>query len=161
MRTVTMFCAVLALTACGNDNANDAPAPPPVAQSEAAPVPVALPRTPAPAGARVYFIEPADGAQVSSPVRIEFGAEGVAIVKAGDNQAASGHHHLIVDADLPDPSLPIPASERYIHFGDGSTATELTLAPGEHTLTLLLGDHLHVPHDPPVRSETITIVVTD
>ena len=81
------------------------------------------------------------------------------IVKAGDNAPNSGHHHLIIDAPLPNMSLPIPADDNYIHFGDGSTATERTLAPGEHTLQLLLGDHLHVPHDPPVMSGTITITV--
>ena len=64
-----------------------------------------------------------------------------------------------VDADLPDPGMPIPADENHIHFGDGSTATELTLAPGEHTLRLILGDHLHIPHDPPVTSDPITITV--
>jgi hypothetical protein len=64
-----------------------------------------------------------------------------------------------VDAGLPDPGLPIPADENHIHFGDGSTSTELALAPGPHTLQLLLGDHLHIPHNPPVTSEIISITV--
>ena len=71
----------------------------------------------------------------------------------------TGHHHLIIDADLPDLGMPIPANDSYIHFGDGSTATEITLEPGQHTLQMLLGDHLHVPHDPPIVSEPITITV--
>ena len=119
----------------------------------------ALPRTASPDGARVFFVTPADGDTVSNPVRVEFGIEGMSVAKAGDDVLHSGHHHLIVDADLPDLGMPIPASDNYIHFGDGSTSTELTLAPGEHTLQLLLGDHLHIPHDPPVASETITITV--
>jgi hypothetical protein len=119
----------------------------------------ALPRTAAPEGARVYFIVPADGDTVTSPVDVEFGIEGMAVVPAGVEQAASGHHHLIVDAELPDPTLPIPKSDHYIHFGDGSTSTTLELEPGEHTLQLVLGDHLHIQHSPPVHSEVIRITV--
>ena len=107
----------------------------------------------------MFFITPADGDTVSSPVTIEFGIEGMSVVAAGVNEAHSGHHHLIVDADLPNMGMPIPADDNYIHFGDASTSTTLELAPGEHTLRLLLGDHLHIPHDPPVMSESITIVV--
>ena len=118
-----------------------------------------LPRTASVPGARVYFITPADGATVSNPVTIEFGIEGMTVVKAGDDAAGSGHHHLLIDTGLPDPGLPIPADENHVHFGDGSTSTELTLVPGTHTLQLLLGDHLHIPHDPPVTSETISITV--
>ena len=81
------------------------------------------------------------------------------IVKAGDKQPHSGHHHLLIDTDLPDPGLPVPADAHHVHFGDGSTTTEITLAAGEHTLQLLLGDHLHIPHDPPVVSNPITITV--
>ena len=119
----------------------------------------AMPRTESAAGARVFFITPADGDSVSSPVRIEFGIEGMAVVKAGENAPSSGHHHLLVNTGLPELGLPIPADSNHIHFGDGSTATELSLEPGEHTLQLLLGDHLHIPHDPPVVSETITVTV--
>jgi hypothetical protein len=132
----------------------------PVADEAASTQPASMPRTPSPEGARVFFITPADGDTVSSPVKIEFGIEGMSVVAAGVDETASGHHHLIVDADLPDNlGMPIPADEHYIHFGDGSTSTEITLEPGQHTLKLLLGDHRHVPHDPPVMSETITITV--
>lgn len=119
----------------------------------------ALARTPSPDGARVFFITPADGAVVSNPVVIDFGIAGMSVTKAGDNRPDSGHHHLLIDAELPDLSLPIPASANYVHFGDGSTSTEITLEPGQHTLRMLLGDHLHIPHDPPVISEPITITV--
>jgi hypothetical protein len=119
----------------------------------------ALPRTTSPEGASVFFIIPADGDTVSSPVFVEFGLQGMAVVKAGDEQPESGHHHLIIDAQLPDLALPIPADDNYRHFGDASTSTEVTLDPGEHTLRLLLGDHRHIPHDPPLMSDTITIVV--
>lgn len=118
-----------------------------------------LPRSPAPAEARVFFITPEDGATVTSPVAIEFGIEGMDVVTAGTEKANAGHHHLLVDTGLPATDQPIPADEQHIHFGDASTATELELEPGEHSLQLLLGDHLHIPHDPPVTSDVITITV--
>jgi hypothetical protein len=155
------FAATLFLVgACGQQEAEPVAAEEPAAEAPAAAEqPAALPRTSAPEGASVFFITPADGDTVSSPVAIEFGIEGMSVVAAGVNEEHSGHHHLIVDADLPNMGLPIPADNNYIHFGDASTSTELELAPGEHTLRLLLGDHLHIPHDPPVMSDSITIVV--
>jgi hypothetical protein len=66
---------------------------------------------------------PADGANVKNPIRIEFGIAGMDVVKAGDDQPNSGHHHLLIDTDLPDLGLPIPADEHHVHFGDGSTTT--------------------------------------
>jgi len=66
---------------------------------------------------------------------------------------------VLIDTDLPDLSLPIPADENHVHFGDGRTSTELTLQPGQHTLQMLLGDHMHIPHDPALMSDTITITV--
>ena len=107
----------------------------------------------------MFFISPADGETVSNPVRVVFGIEGMTVVPAGDDTMHSGHHHLLIDTDLPDPGLPIPKDDNHVHFGDGSTETEITLEPGEHTLQLMLGDHLHIPHDPPVTSEQITISV--
>jgi hypothetical protein len=154
----TVLAAASLAAACGQKSAEE-PAAEPAAVSEPATAPAALPRTASPEGARVYFVSPADGDTVSNPVRIEFGIEGMSVVPAGNMTEHSGHHHLIVDADLPNPGMPIPADDNHIHFGDGSTATELTLAPGEHTLQLILGDHLHIPHDPPVTSEPITITV--
>jgi len=126
---------------------------------EEASAPATLPRTLSPEGASVFFITPADGDTVSSPVRIEFGIEGMIVLPAGTEQAHSGHHHLLVDAALPDLGMPIPADAAHIHFGDASTSTELDLEPGEHTLQLLLGDYLHIPHDPPLVSQQIAITV--
>ncbi len=156
----TAITTFLLASACSQQETPDAgssPADEPVAADAAEPT--ALPRTASPEGASVFFISPADGDTVTSPVSIEFGIGGMSVVTAGDNQSQSGHHHLLVDTDLPDMTLPIPADENHIHFGDASTSTDLTLEPGEHTLRLLLGDHLHVPHDPPVISESITILV--
>ena len=155
-RNILIGGSILVLVACGDrsvseENVADVAEPPKPATT--------LPRTDSIAGASVFFITPADGATVSNPVAIEFGIEGMTVVKAGDNQPASGHHHLLIDTELPDLSLPIPADAQHIHFGDGSTATEVTLEPGEHQLQMLLGDHLHIPHNPPVVSDRITITV--
>jgi len=122
---------------------------------------ISLPRSESPEGARVFFITPADGATVESPVLIEFGIEGMTVVPAGTAHEHGGHHHLIINAELPRADMPIPANDNYVHFGDGSTSTSIELPPGEHSLQLLLGDHLHIPHNPPVSSEKITITVAD
>lgn len=150
----------VSLAGCGQDAGDDAPSSEVSNTVEtASEQPLALPRTAAPDSARVWFVSPADGETVSDPVVIEFGAEGISVVRAGVDAPQSGHHHLIIDAELPDLSLPIPASDHYVHFGDASTKTERTLGPGTHTLQLLLGDYRHVPHDPPVMSGVVTITV--
>jgi hypothetical protein len=120
---------------------------------------LALERTPAPPGAKLYLISPADGATVTSPVVVRFGLSGMGVAPAGVAFEATGHHHLIVDAPLPPPDQPIPQDAQHLHFGKGQTETALTLAPGKHTLQLLLGDANHVPHDPPVASEKVTVTV--
>ena len=146
---------LLLITACGGET----PAPASVAAPAADPEPAALPRTTSVAGATVFFISPADGDTVSNPVRVVFGIEGMEVVPAGENAPHSGHHHLLIDTGLPDLGLPIPKDAQHVHFGDGSTATEITLEPGQHTLQMLLGDHLHIPHDPPLVSDPITVLV--
>ncbi|MEM6511712.1 MAG: DUF4399 domain-containing protein [Pseudomonadota bacterium] len=112
-----------------------------------------------PEGARVFFVNIADGDTVSSPFTVEFGLEGMTVTTAGDDTENSGHHHLIIDAPLPDLTMAVPSDNNYRHFGDGSSSAELALEPGEHTLQLLLGDWLHRPHDPAVYSDVITITV--
>lgn len=122
---------------------------------------VAQERTPSPKGAEVDIVSPTDGATVTSPVRVRFGLKGMGIAPAGIAFENSGHHHLLIDTEVPkDLSQPVPTDANHVHFGKGQTETELTLAPGKHTLQLLLGDHLHVPHSPPVMSKKITITVT-
>ncbi len=114
----------------------------------------------APAGAKVYFIEPQDGATVGSTFLVKFGLSGMGVAPAGTDRENTGHHHILIDLDeLPDMTKPLPATDNIVHFGGGQTETELTLPPGEHTLQLLLGNHLHIPHDKPVISEKITITV--
>lgn len=111
-----------------------------------------LPRTPSPHGAGVHFITPADGDAVSSPLRIQPGIEGLSVTKAGDNQPDSGHHHLLIDDDLQGRGKAEPASENLVQPGDGRISAESTLEPGQPIRRMLLGDHGHIPHDPPLFS---------
>lgn len=162
IRALISCSLITVLAACSPEppvqiEASGAPQAAPAAET-ANPV---LPRTASVDGARVFFITPQDGANVSSPVAIEFGIEGMSIVSAGNAAPHSGHHHLLIDTGLPDLSLPIPADARHVHFGDGSTRTEISLAPGEHTLQMLLGDYLHIPHDPPLASAVITVMISE
>lgn len=119
----------------------------------------AMAATPVPKDAKVYLISPADGAKVTGPVTVRFGLSGMGVAPAGVDHANTGHHHLIIDADLPPLDKPIPKDDRHRHFGNGQTETTLDLPPGKHTLQLLLGDFNHVPHDPSLKSEKITITV--
>lgn len=126
----------------------------------AAPTMADTPRTPAPEGAKVYFIAPQDGATVDKTFTVKFGLKGMGVAPAGSEAPATGHHHLLVDAtELPALDKPLPASDNVRHFGKGQTETEVTLPPGKHTLQLLVGDKNHVPFDPPVISEKITVNV--
>ena len=120
-----------------------------------------LPRSGRPEGAQVYFITPHDGETVSSPVVVRFGLSKMGVAPAGVEKAGTGHHHLLIDAALPPMGLPIPSDDHHRHFGGGQTEAVLDLPPGRHTLQLVLADHLHIPHDPPVVSERITITVKE
>ena len=83
----------------------------------------------------------------------------MAVAPAGDTTPNTGHHHLLVDAELADARLPVPSDANHLHFGKGQTETVLELTPGEHRLQMVLGDANHVPHDPPVVSAPIVITV--
>ncbi|NHN36567.1 DUF4399 domain-containing protein [Pseudomaricurvus alcaniphilus] len=114
----------------------------------------------APEGAQVYFISPQDGDTVPSKFTVKFGLKGMGVAPAGVERDNTGHHHLLIDVTtLPDLKQPLPASEQVRHFGGGQTETVVELAPGTHTLQLLLGNHLHIPHHKPVLSEKITVTV--
>ena len=141
------------LQAC--DPGQDQPA---TATSPSSPISVA-PRTPAPTGAKVFFITPANGETVASPVLVQFGLEGLGVAPAGTYEPGTGHHHLLIDTQSPALNLPIPADENHVHFGKGQTETMVELSPGPHTLQLLVGDGNHVPHQPPINSEVISITV--
>ncbi|MGH8249316.1 MAG: DUF4399 domain-containing protein [Steroidobacteraceae bacterium] len=116
-------------------------------------------RSAAPEGVELYFISPTDGATVAGPVTVRFGLSGMGIAPAGIAMENTGHHHLLIDAELPAYDRPVPADDRHVHFGKGQTEAVVKLALGRHRLQLLLGDHLHIPHEPPVVSKPIAITV--
>ncbi|WP_083533001.1 DUF4399 domain-containing protein [Bosea sp. WAO] len=122
-------------------------------------MPEEKPRTAAAPNAQVFFVGLQDGATIPARSVIRFGTANIAIVPAGTKQDNAGHHHLLVDAELPPLDREIPSDFNHLHFGRGQTETELTLPPGEHTLQLLFADHEHVPHDPPVMSQKIKVRV--
>ena len=93
-----------------------------------------------PQDARVYILWPSDGQVIKGAFWVRMGLSGAGIAPAGVQKANTGHHHLIVDADLPPLDQPIPNDHNHLHFGLGQTEARLDLPPGRHTLQLLLGD---------------------
>lgn len=119
-----------------------------------------MPKSASPEGASVYIISPANGEVVSNPVTIKFGLKGMGIAPAGIEYPESGHHHLLINVDqLASTDTPIPSDDNHRHFGKGQTEVTLDLPAGTHTLQLVLGDQFHIPHNPPVMSEKITVTV--
>ena len=129
------------------------------AEESKKPAPKAEPKMASPKGAKAYIIFPKDGKTVKKKFLVRFGLKKMGIAPAGIKFPNTGHHHLLIDTDLPDLKSPIPNDENHRHFGGGQTETVLKLPPGKHTLQLLLGDFAHIAHKPPVMSERITITV--
>jgi hypothetical protein len=116
-------------------------------------------QTASPPGARVYFINLKNGQHVKSPVLVQFGLSGMGVAPAGSTNANTGHHHLIIDSDTPPAGMPIAMDEKHRHFGGGQTEISVPLTPGNHTLQLVLADGGHIPHNPAVVSEKISVTV--
>lgn len=117
-------------------------------------------RTPSPPNAEVYFIWPPDGARIEGgKFWVRMGLRNMGVCPKGIELPNVGHHHLLIDTELPPPDQEIPNNRNHLHFGAGETEARIELPQGKHTLQLLLGDHQHVPHDPPIHSKRITITV--
>ena len=119
----------------------------------------AIARTPSADNASVYIVSPSHGEMVTNPVTVRFGLKGMGVAPAGTDKAKTGHHHLMVDAKVKSMDDAIPKDKKHMHFGGGQTETTLKLSPGRHTLQLMMGDMKHIPHNPPVMSQQITIFV--
>jgi hypothetical protein len=117
--------------------------------------------TPSAEGAEVYFSDLKDGATIPPKATIRFGLREMGVAPAGSDRANSGHHHLLIDTELPPLDKPIPNDFNHLHFGTGQTEAEVTLKPGPHTLQLLVGDKDHIPHSPPVMSPRIRVIASD
>lgn len=117
--------------------------------------------TPAPANAHLYIGWPNDGEVISAgkPFRVWFGLRDMGVAPKGEAIPNTGHHHLLIDTELPPPDQEIPSDRNHLHYGAGETETYVELPRGKHTLQLLLGDDKHVPHNPPIFSKKITITV--
>jgi hypothetical protein len=137
---LTLPVALGGVVACGSE------APP---AEEATESPAAAAEAPAPAAERrVFFVEPQDGATVKSPVTLRFGVEDYEIspVPPGELTTAReglGHHHVGVDTDCLPVGTAIPKANPWVHFGDGKNEMQMMLTPGQHRLTLQIGDDLH------------------
>jgi hypothetical protein len=115
---------------------------------------------PMPENAKAYIIWPADGQVIpGGKFWVRMGLSNAGVAPAGIEKAATGHHHLLVDTDLPPLDQEIPNDKNHLHFGLGQTEAHLELPPGRHTLQMLFADANHVPHDPPLYSKKITIIV--
>lgn len=114
----------------------------------------------APPNAQVYFIWPQDGAVIEGgKFWVRMGLRNMGVAPKGTSVPNTGHHHLLIDTELPSMTEPIPNDRNHLHYGAGETEARVELPPGTHTLQLLLGDKDHVPHKPPVHSKKITITV--
>lgn len=115
--------------------------------------------TPSPKGAYVYFHYPKDGSRVPQRFTVRIGLKEMGVAPAGVKMANTGHHHLLIDVPPGPPGEPIPSDYNHIHLGNGQTEVVVTLTPGVHTLQLVVADHDHIPHVPPVMSQKITVTV--
>jgi Domain of unknown function (DUF4399) len=146
-RSTSLFIATLILATAGAFGTADA-------QTKGGP-------TKSAPGAAVYFVGIKDGDTLPTRPTIHFGLRNMGVAPAGLDRENAGHHHLIIDAPTPALDQPIPNDFNNLHFGAGQTEAEVTLTPGKHTLQLVLGDKDHVPHNPPVMSERITVTVVE
>jgi hypothetical protein len=115
---------------------------------------------PPPEGAKVYIIWPADGQVIRrGKFWLRMGLTGAGVAPAGVERPNTGHHHVLIDTELPPLDREIPNDKNHLHFGRGQTEARIELPPGRHTLQLLFGDANHVPHQPPLYSNKITVIV--
>lgn len=144
---ILMALLLVMLAACGgSDETTDEPTDEPTLEESTT--------TPA---ASVTFVVPADGANVTSPVKVQMEAKGVAIEPAANGvKPNSGHFHIIVDADCAAAGQVIPNDATHLHYGMAQKEAELTLTPGEHTLCLQVADASHTATD---LTQKITVTV--
>ena len=117
-------------------------------------------REKAPDGARAYIMWPPNGAVIpGGKLWVRMGLQNMGVAPAGIRKEQTGHHHLLVDSELVNLDEPIPNTRQSLHFGGGQTEVRLELPPGRHTIQMVVGDADHVPHDPPIMSNKVTITV--
>lgn len=92
---------------------------------------------------RVFFVEPKDGAEVRSPVKVVMGVEGMTVQPSGEVVAGTGHHHILINKGPMRGGKVIPTDPIHVHFGKGQTEATIELDPGDYTLTMQFADGLH------------------
>ena len=106
----------------------------------------------------VWFVEPKDGATVTSPFKVVFGVKGMAVEPAGEIKADSGHHHLLINLGPMNAGEAIPVDDKHLHFGKAQTEAEVTLPPGQYKLTMQFANGAHVSYGPAMAA-SINITV--
>jgi hypothetical protein len=145
--TIVLAALLVAVLPFGAAGAGAAAAPEPAPRAD-------------PTAPQVYFIWPHDGTVISGgKFWVRMGLRNMGVAPKGTAVPHTGHHHLLIDTDLPSMTEPIPSDRNHLHFGAGETEARIELPPGTHTLQLLLGDMNHVPHNPPLLSKKITVTV--
>lgn len=116
------------------------------------------PNQPPPSAQGVYFVEPANGATVSSPFKVRFGIKGMDVKPAGEQVAGQGHHHLLINLDSQPKGEIISVDDTHIHFGKAQTETDVKLAPGTYKLTMQFADGYHLSYGKDM-SASISVIV--
>jgi hypothetical protein len=112
-----------------------------------------------PDSAKVFFVNLKDGQKIKSPFKVQMGVSGIALDSAGIIRQASGHHHILVDnGDSLTAGIVVPKDSTHLHFGNAQKEAELTLAPGQHKLTLQYADGIHRSYGGKLaKSVTVTV----
>ncbi|MBB3121616.1 DUF4399 domain-containing protein [Pseudoduganella violacea] len=106
----------------------------------------------------VSFVEPVDGATVSSPFKVKFAVSGMEVKPAGEMAANTGHHHLLIDGESMKAGESIPFDDKHLHFGKGQTEAEVKLPPGKYKLTMQFANGAHQSYGAGL-SKTINVTV--
>jgi hypothetical protein len=106
----------------------------------------------------VEFVEPKNGATLTSPFKVVFAVKGMIVQPAGDMTANTGHHHLLINAENVSNGVVIPMDDTHKHYGKGQTETEVSLPPGKYKLTMQFANGAHQSYGSQL-SKSIDVVV--
>lgn len=107
----------------------------------------------------VKIVKPRTASNVDNQFEVCMETNGYTVEPAKNGvNPGKGHHHLIIDADLPPAGQPIPKDSNHIHMGDGSTCKTIELSDGMHRIQALFAQGNHVPYDPPVSDSIVVFV---
>jgi hypothetical protein len=175
LHLIVSTAALLVLIACAEKHEEPAvataePAAPAAPAAMVSPPAANAPSTALPSipdGAKVFFVDPVDGANIQGAlvdgkvaVPVKMGAENITVKAAGQIESGSGHHHIIIDTASDAEGTVVAKDEQHQHYGQGQTEATLMLAPGEHTLHLQFADGIHRSYGPKLE-QTLKITVAE